>query len=109
MRTVTRHRTSVAWHLAEPLTASARETLAEVLDCVFTDENTPRLVMPIAHDVTLLVVPDATRFSVVAHFDEGDPGLPPTRVSWLTDWVRRACAQGGLPDPGDAQPVATGT
>lgn len=108
MKTVTRHRTSVAWHFAEALTPSAREALAEVLDCVFTDENEPRQVMPIAHDVTLVVVPRDGQFSVVAHFDDGDASLPATREDWLDSWVRRACVAAGLRVPDTPTPVVVG-
>lgn len=108
MRTVTQHRTSVAWHFQVALTARARESFARTLDCVFTDENVPRDTLPIAHDVSLVCAPSLDDFTLVAHFVEGDEQLPPTDPAWLHSWVERACVGAALPAPPNAVPVDTG-
>lgn len=109
MRTVTRHRTSVAWEFPTALTPHAREAIAGLLECSFTDENEPREVMPLAHDVTLLVVPEPNRFRIVAHFDHQESELPPTQESWLTVWVGRAAKAAGLATPGAPTAILPGS
>jgi hypothetical protein len=103
----TEHRPSLRWTVAGPLSADARDVLAEVLECSFTDENAERAVTFIAPDTTIVVVPAPGSTAIVAHFDPGDWPVR-TQETWLHEWVVRACAQACLADPVGPAEVVTG-
>lgn len=68
----------------------------QMLGCTFTDENEPRPVFPLAPDVNLLAAPCGDNFTVVAHFDAPEVGVPATRVDWLDEQVTRAAQRAGV-------------
>lgn len=98
---------SVRWTVDSPLSSAARNVLSEMLGCTFTDENSPRVEMPVCAGVSLVARPDERQTQLVAHFD-ASVTEPATTQAWLTSWVVRACAAAGLPAPGPMEQVVTG-
>lgn len=79
-----------------PLNLSTREILAESLDAVFSDEDTPRPRPVIRTDVQVVVVDLATSFALVAHFSAAPPHER-TRIADVIFDVNDALAVSGLP------------
>lgn len=91
-----RYRPSLRWDIPAPLSLGTREMLAESLDAVFTDEDTPRARPTIRTDVQVVVVDLATSFAMIAHFSAA-PAAERTRVADVIFDVNDALAFAGLP------------